>query len=277
MFSSLLHSADSYRVIFNLVSRYLMFTGCFYLFFYVWKNKKYWTAKIQQRYPRGKHILREIKYSFITMVIWAVVILMVIWAGKRGLTLAYGPAGKYGYAYYIFSVLLMIVLHDTYFYWTHRLMHWKPLFSHVHKIHHLSVNPTPFAAYAFHPFEALVEIGIIPLVSFTIPHATSAITIFSIYSLLLNVLGHLGYELFPKGFASHWLFRWHNTSTHHNMHHRLVKCNYGLYFNFWDRIMHTNHPRYIESFDKVVELRSASNGTGEAIRDENEDAILYEA
>jgi len=149
----------------------------------------------------------------------------------------------------------MIVLHDTYFYWTHRLMHWKPLFKLAHKTHHLSTNPTPFAAYAFHPIEALVEVGIIPLIAFTIPHHASAITIFSLYSLLLNVTGHLGYELFPKGFASHKLFKWHNTSTHHNMHHRLVKCNYGLYFNFWDRLMKTNHPHYEQSFNAVIETR----------------------
>ena len=87
---------------------------------------------------------------------------MVLWAAKNGLTQVYEPINKYGYGYYFFSILLMIVLHDTYFYWTHRAMHWKPLFKWVHKTHHLSINPTPFAAYAFHPIEAVVEIGIIP-------------------------------------------------------------------------------------------------------------------
>lgn len=255
MFSSLTNSFDSLIVLFNISIRYLLFTGSFYLFFYVWRNKRYWYAKIQQRYPEKKHIILEIKHSFVTILIFGAVILSVIWAGKHGLTQVYAPINKYGYLYYFFSIGLMIVLHDTYFYWTHRLMHWKPLFKLAHKTHHLSTNPTPFAAYAFHPIEALIEVGIIPLIAFTIPHHASAITIFSLYSLLLNVTGHLGYELFPKGFASHKIFKWHNTSTHHNMHHRLVKCNYGLYFNFWDRLMKTNHPHYEESFDAVIETR----------------------
>lgn len=255
MFSSVANTLESLKVIFNISSRYLLFTGAFYLFFYVWKNKKYWYSKIQQCYPEKKHIFHEIKYSFLTILIFGVIILMVIWAGKNGLTQVYTPINKYGYGYYFLSIVMMIFLHDTYFYWTHRLMHWKPLFKIAHKTHHLSVNPTPFAAYAFHPLEAVVEVGIIPLIAFTIPHHASAITIFSLYALLLNVTGHLGYELFPKGFASHWLFKWHNTSTHHNMHHRLVKCNYGLYFNFWDRVMHTNHPHYEETFDGIVERR----------------------
>jgi len=235
--------------------RYLLFTGVFYLVFYVWKNRKYWHAKIQQLYPENKHIIREITYSFITILIFGVVIMLVIFASSRGLTRVYEPIDKYGYSWYFLSIVLMIFIHDTYFYWTHRLMHWKPLFKLAHKTHHLSVNPTPFAAYAFHPLEAIVEIGIIPLIAFTIPYHKSAMTIFSLYALLLNVAGHLGYELFPKGFASHWLFKWHNTSTHHNMHHRLVKCNYSLYFNIWDRLMKTNHATYEQSFDAVVAQR----------------------
>lgn len=255
MFHSLPNTFDSLQVMFNLVSRYLLFTGLFYLFFYVWRKRRYWYSKIQQRYPAKKHIFDEIKNSFITMLIFGVVIVLTIWAGNNGLTLHYDPVNKYGYGYYVLSIMLMIVLHDAYFYWTHRLLHWKPLFKSVHKTHHLSVNPTPFAAYAFHPAEAVIEVAIIPLVAFTIPHHTSAITIFSLYSLFLNVIGHLGYELFPRGFAGHWLFKWHNTSTHHNMHHRLTKYNYGLYFNFWDRVMGTNHPKYQENFDEVVERR----------------------
>jgi sterol desaturase/sphingolipid hydroxylase (fatty acid hydroxylase superfamily) len=35
------------------------------------------------------------------------------------------------------------------------------------------------------------------------------------------------------------------------MHHRYVHYNYGLYFNFWDRVMGTNHPRYEQEYDRV--------------------------
>lgn len=249
---------ETSRVLFSIAGRYLVFAGLFYVFFYVWRKKAYWQAKIQQRYPENKHILREIAYSFITILIFGAVIMLVIYSSKQGWTRIYPNISDHGYGYYIFSIVLMIFMHDAYFYWTHRAMHWKPLFKLMHKTHHLSTNPTPFAAYAFHPLEAVVEIGIVPLIAFTIPYHGTALTIFSLYSLLLNVTGHLGYELFPKGFASHKLFKWHNTSTHHNMHHRLVKCNYGLYFNIWDRLMGTNHPNYEESFEQVATRRGKS-------------------
>jgi sterol desaturase/sphingolipid hydroxylase (fatty acid hydroxylase superfamily) len=246
------------NVLLRLAVRYLLFAGSFYLVFYLWKNKTIWRAKIQQRYPENKHVIREIVNSVITIIIFGLVIMSVIYASKAGLTRIYLNISDKGWGYYIFSILLMIVMHDTYFYWTHRAMHWKPLFKAVHKTHHLSTNPTPFAAYAFHPLEAVIEIGIVPLIAFTIPYHGTALTLFSLYSLLLNVTGHLGFELFPKGFASNKLFKWHNTSTHHNMHHRLVKCNYGLYFNIWDRLMGTNHPDYEKNFEEVVEKRRAA-------------------
>jgi len=264
MGSSYVIDTDAVTVLLKLTLRYLTFTGLAYLFFYVWRHKRFWGAKIQQRYPATKHIIREIIYSVSTILIFGVVIMATTWAGYHGYTRDYKDINQYGWLYYFFSIGLMIVAHDTYFYWTHRLMHWKPVFRVVHKVHHLSLNPTPFAAYAFHPIEAVIEISIIPLVAFTIPHHTTAIVIFSLYSLFMNVSGHLGYEFFPKGFASHWLFKWHNTATHHNMHHRLIKCNYGLYFNVWDRLMKTNHPTYEESFDHVIEVREQAKLEREA-------------
>jgi lathosterol oxidase len=250
-----------FSLLISIGIRYLLFAGLFYSFFYLWKNKPFWFAKIQQRYPENKHVLREIGYSFLTILIFGIVILAVTYASKKGYTRVYDQISDYGFGYYIGSILLMIFLHDTYFYWTHRAMHWKPLFKVAHKVHHLSINPTPFAAYAFHPIEAFVEVGIIPLIAFTIPYHPSAIAIFTLYSLVLNVFGHLGFEIFPKGFASHKLFKWHNTSTHHNMHHRFVKCNYGLYFNIWDRLMNTNHAKYEQHFDEVASQQKPKKET----------------
>ena len=243
------------HVLFTIVSRYFLLAGIFYFVFYIWKKRTFWYSKIQQRYPENKHILREISYSMISVLIFGAIIFLTIVAGKNGYTRVYQHIDQHGYFYFFFSIILMIFLHDAYFYWTHRLMHWKPLFRIAHKTHHLSINPTPFAAYAFHPIEAVIEVGIIPLIAFVIPYHPVALMIFTIYSLLLNVIGHLGFEIFPKGFASHKLFKWHNTSTHHNMHHRLTRCNYGLYFNIWDRLMKTNHPEYEQSFDDVIEKR----------------------
>ena len=56
------------------------------------------------------------------------------------------------------------------------------------------------------------------------------------------------------------------------MHHRLVKCNYGLYFNFWDRVMKTNHPHYEESI--LTKLLKNGNRAKNAIPVISPEAVL---
>jgi len=42
------------------------------------------------------------------------------------------------------------------------------------------------------------------------------------------------------------------------MHHEFQRGNYGLYFNFWDRLMKTNHEHYEERFREVTARRADS-------------------
>lgn len=36
----------------------------------------------------------------------------------------------------LLTVVALDYLHDAWFYWTHRLLHWKPLYMHIHMPHH---------------------------------------------------------------------------------------------------------------------------------------------
>jgi Delta7-sterol 5-desaturase len=231
--------------------RYLFFAGSLFLLFYIWKKKDWFRFKIQQKFPDNKHIIREMKYSFLSIGIFALVGTSLFMLRKNGYTQMYLNFGEHSVAYFVFSVVAFIVLHDTYFYWTHRFMHWKRIYPYVHKIHHHSTNPTPWAAFAFHPLEAIVEVGIVPIMVFLMPIHPLALLTWVLYQTAMNVLGHLGFELFPSGFTTGAISKWHNTSVHHNMHHKHVTCNYGLYYNFWDRVMGTNHERYSQEFESI--------------------------
>jgi sterol desaturase/sphingolipid hydroxylase (fatty acid hydroxylase superfamily) len=129
-------------------------------------------------------------------------------------------------------VALMLFVHDTYFYWVHRAMHHPALFKIFHRVHHLSTNPSPWAAFAFHPFEALVEAGILIIIPFILPVHPMAVALFLIIMMAYNVYGHLGFELYPKSFSKSKFGKWINTSTSHNQHHLHFKGNYGLYLLF---------------------------------------------
>lgn len=236
----------------EVLVRYLLFAGAAWLLFYTWKNRPWNSRKIQRGSPKPSAIRTEIAYSMLTVLIFGTVIWFFLFSPFKHRTNMYYDLHAHSIGYFFLSILLVILLHDTYFYWTHRLMHWKKIFRYVHHIHHKSYNPTPWAAYAFHPVEAVVEIGVVPIAGFLIPLHPFAFAIFGLYMILMNVMGHLGYELFPQGFMKSKWTNWYNSSTHHNMHHHYSKSNYGLYFNIWDKLMKTNHPKYAEEFLKVA-------------------------
>jgi lathosterol oxidase len=250
---------------FSMLSlRYLLFAGVLYIVFYVWKKRYFLKYKIQQKFPDNPHIIREIKYSFLSLTVFSLVSLVTFTFRRMGYTKIYTDFNEHSVAYFIFSVLAFILIHDTYFYFAHRFMHWKKIYPYVHRIHHMSTNPTPWAAFAFHPVEALIEVAIVPALVFLIPLHPFAILIWVLYQTAMNVLGHLGFELFKSGFTTGTFTKWHNTSTHHNMHHKLVNCNYGLYYNFWDRILGTNHESYEQEFEKVKMRASQSDAEPES-------------
>jgi len=247
-----------------LTIRYLVLAGGAFLYFWKWKKEAWRNRRLQRENPPRHAIVREIKYSILTTLIFAIVGLLLGFGRHHGWFKIYAHVADYGWLYYAFSLTAAILVHDAYFYFAHRLMHTKFLFKHVHRVHHLSTNPSPFAAFSFHPSEAIVEAAVLPLLLLVLPMHVSAIIAFMFFMTILNVLGHLGYEIYPHGFATNkWSF-WNNSSTHHNMHHRYVHCNYGLYFNLWDRIFKTNHAHYIARFEEVTSEKQQRSREAEA-------------
>jgi lathosterol oxidase len=153
----------------------------------------------------------------------------------------------------------MLLIHDTYFYWTHRAMHSPALYKWFHKVHHLSTNPSPWAAYAFHPIEAVVEAGIVVVLTFVIPVHPLSISLFLLIMMIYYVYGHLGYELYSKRFSGSRFGRWINTSVNHNQHHQFFAGNYGLYFLWWDRWMGTVREDYDKQFEEVKTRQPTGN------------------
>ena len=233
-------------------SRYLLLASLAFLIFYVLLKKKIAGKKIQQKFPRILDYTREIGFSILTIFIMAFIPAIVI--GSPSLskyTRFYTDIHQHSMTWFVLAFPVMAVIHDTYFYWMHRAIHHPGVFKLIHLVHHRSTNPSPFAAYAFHPLEAILEAGIFLVFVFTIPVHFYHLIFFFLFMIIYNVYGHLGWELYPKGFSKHWLGKWINTSVNHNMHHQYFKGNYGLYFLFWDRMMGTIRPDYEERFEAV--------------------------
>ncbi len=200
----------------------------------------------------------EFLYSLRSLAVYSLVGGFMVFAITSGWTRMYFRIDKFGWPWFFLSIGLIVLTHDAYFYWTHRLMHHPQLFRLMHYTHHLSTNPSPWAAYSFSVWEAFVQAGIAPLVIFTLPVHPLAFSIFMLWQISFNVLGHCGYELFPRWFVRSWCGRILNTATHHAQHHETNRANYSLYLNYWDHLMGTNHQQYEQRFAEVVGERPES-------------------
>jgi len=235
----------------GIVTDYFKFAAGAFFIFYIVLKKPMWFRKVQKSLPKLTDYGRDIMYSMISVSIFATVGLMVFYYGSD-YTLRYNNIEKYGQAYLVFSWVLMFIVHDTYFYWMHRAMHHPFLFKHVHLVHHKSTNPSPWTAYAFHPLEGFLEALIIPIIAFTIPTYGNSLGYFFLFQIIYNVYGHLGFELYPKGFHKTWIGRYINTSVAHNLHHDKFHGNYGLYFLIWDRWFGTIREDYDTTYEATT-------------------------
>ncbi|MHA3771019.1 sterol desaturase family protein [Verrucomicrobiota bacterium sgz303538] len=243
----------------SLAIRYALFAGGAWLLCYVFFKRRWIHRKIIARFPDSSEVRREIAYSAISVVIFATMGSATLYAARQGWTQLYWRIDKYGWSWFWLSIGAAVLLHDTYFYWTHRLMHHRRLFRYFHRVHHLSHNPTPWAAYAFDPLEAVVQAAIFPLAVIVMPMHPFAFAVFMLWQISFNIIGHAGYEHNRRTFMDSWLKHILNTPTNHIMHHEKMRGNYGLYFAFWDRLMGTNHEDYEARFREVT--------SREAVRD----------
>ena len=202
-----------------------------------------WTAR---RFPgrlagQAGQMRREIYWSLASAAIYGVPAGIVAWGWRTsGWTRIYTDAAAYPWWWMPVSVLAFLLLHDTWFYWTHRLMHRPWWFKRMHAVHHDSRPPTAWAAMSFHPWEALSGAIVIPLLVFVVPIHVAMLGLVLGIMTLMGVTNHMGWEMFParlvKGNAGKWLI----TASHHELHHQKYRCNYGLYFRHWDRLCGTD-------------------------------------
>lgn len=234
----------------------IAFALCYWLF-----AGKIHKAKIQKNKAPRASFIRDILHSLQTTMIHVVIAYLVLFTPFKAHTLVYDKITDYSLWWFFLSLPVCLIIHDTYFYWMHRLMHSKVLFNRVHLLHHKSNNPSPWTSYSFHFFEAWIEGGVLLAIVLLIPVNVMMIEMFVLTAFMINVYGHLGYEVAPKWFRRTWLFEVFNSSVHHNLHHHKFKGNYGLYFRIWDRLLHTEHPDYVKEYDRIQASRFSGKQT----------------
>jgi len=208
-------------------------------------------------WPTAADLRRELAYSASTLVIFAGIAALVLALVVSGRAEIYEDPLRHGLAWLLLSLPLLVVWHDFLFYWTHRLLHTRWLFRHVHAVHHRSRSPSPFAAYAFHPVEALLNGQVTVLALLVAPFNLYVLLAFAVHQIVRNAHSHAAVETLPRGFARHGLWGRFTTTTHHHLHHETAQGNYGLWFTWWDRWCGTARPDYLQRYDAATPPRPA--------------------
>jgi Delta7-sterol 5-desaturase len=204
---------------------------------YQWIIERWWKAGVTRiaGVRRIRQIKREIGWSFVSSIVFALLSALCYQAYLLGYTKVYLSVSEQPLWYFMVSPFLFLITYETYYYWMHRVMHIPFIFKTVHKVHHASIHPTVFTSFSFHPLEALLQFLFFPLFLFLVPfHVTMLLAVLVILSLSA-VINHSGVEVFRKKALTKHLIG----SSHHDINHKEFINNFGLYFTWWDKWMKT--------------------------------------
>jgi ring-1,2-phenylacetyl-CoA epoxidase subunit PaaE len=227
-----------------------------YFIFWVLFGKKLSNRKIQLSKRAGWPQIKDEIAATILSFFGSSVFMMLILAFKdNGMAKFYIETGKYGIWYEVFVVIVMILISDTWFYWSHRTMHHPSIYKYVHALHHRSLDVNPYTSTSFHMIEAIwLTLWVLPLV-LVMPISMTALGVVQVLGTFNNLKSHLGYELFP-GFFRYPPFNMLASATNHSLHHTQYNGNYGLFFRFWDIACNTELNATASTFVAIHERQT---------------------
>ena len=153
--------------------------------------------------------------------IWSAYEVFILWAYANNIfpSIAWETHPFY---FILVTIFLVTFWHEIHFYFTHKFLHWKPIYKAIHSLHHKNTNPGPWSGISMHPIEHIIYFSGV-LIYFIIPvhpfHAVLHLTKIAIGP----GLSHSGFHKLSIGKNSsvntkHYL---------HYLHHRYFECNYG--------------------------------------------------
>jgi len=221
-------------------------------------NRLHPERRIQKRAPSHEAI-RDIKSSMGQLTITSLCLSLGLFAQAKGWTL-FAPVELSWWSVPVFFVVSLI-LHDTWFYWGHRILHTK-MFYRFHKPHHMTITPTVWSNDAGSSVDTLFAHSYYALVLFVLPIPPLVFLGHRVFDQVSAAIGHCGYEHFASASARK---PWPLLCTlYHDQHHQYFVYNYANYFSFWDRLCGTIHPTYdgkVEGFEALyAETRLKEQG-----------------
>ena len=133
------------------------------------------------------------------------------------------------------SLSAFYVVYDFFYANFHRILHFRSLYSYIHKHHHRQKAPSRgnLDAINVHPFEYFVGEYFHLLTIYIVPCHIYAVTVFILLAGIFASLNHTRYDIVIP-----YLF----SVKVHDVHHRLPESNYSQYTSLWDYIIGSYRP-----------------------------------
>ncbi len=220
--------------------------GLVHYWFYVRRRARAAEWKLQPDRWLGRDLTRHaFALGSISIVIGSLVGATFTWYVLRGgRTSLYFHVGDHGVWYLPVSAVLVFAAIDAGLYDSHRLLHNRYVFRHLHRWHHRYVAPIVFTTTASHPVEFLIFQFFLILPAFIIPVHVYVYVALILYTYLIGMIDH-------TGIRTNWNLPLHASNRFHDDHHVYFHCNYGHHTALFDRL-HGTFRRADRRYDETT-------------------------
>ena len=243
----------------------VLFVGAFHLRLYVRKAQGT-SFKFNAKWPERGNPVFLFGNQTIDNMIWTLASGVTVWTAYEVLTLwlfanGYIPMIDWEANPIWFGALLLIIplFREVHFYLVHRMIHWPPLYRHVHSLHHNNINPGPWSGLSMHPVEHVLYFSGV-IIHWIVPSHPIHAMFHLVHLGLSPAGGHTGYERIVVGennsFDSHCYA--------HYLHHKYFECNYAdgaLPLDRWFGSFHDGSEAAQEAMNKRFLARHARKGS----------------
>ncbi len=175
--------------------------------------------------------------------------LLWCWANNIGLWVDFSS----NFIGLIILALVLPLFHETHFYFTHRFLHFPPLYRWIHSVHHNAVNPSPWSSLSMHPGEHLIYWSG-TLLHLIIPSHPLLLLYHFQLSATGAIVGHIGFDKVET--AEHSAITTHAFA--HYLHHKYFEVNYAdgaLPFDKWMGTWHDGTEEAQKRMERRLKVR----------------------
>lgn len=174
---------------------------------------------------------------------WGLVWGVPIWTAFEAATLWFYANGKQPILtaneqpiYLVIMLWAALFWNTIHFYIIHRFAHFKPVYKHVHELHHRNINIGPWSGLAMHPVEHVLYFSSLML-WWVVPVHPVVIMVTSLILGLAPAITHTGFDQ---------LKLWGNRRIplgdwFHQLHHQYFEVNYGNTLTPLDKVFGSWH------------------------------------